>query len=201
MSFRTVIVKNRCKLEYSLNYMVYRTADQEKRILLDEISTIMIETNMACLTSALISEVSQRNIKLIFCDSKSNPICETLSYYGSYDSFSKLVKQYNFDKEIVAQVWSVIVKEKIVGFITGEILSKKEWYTVQLGTINNLFVLEEYRGKGIGKKLMETMMDAFKEKGINNFELYALNNNENALKFYEKLGFKKYNVQMLYQKK
>ena len=64
-----------------------------------------------------------------------------------------------------------------------------------------MFVLEEYRGKGIGKKLMETMMDAFKEKGINNFELYALNNNENALKFYEKLGFKKYNVQMLYQKK
>ena len=89
--------------------------------------------------------------------------------------------------------------QKIVGFITGEILSKKEWYTVQLGTINNLFVLEEYRGKGIGKKLMETMMDAFKEKGINNFELYALNNNENALKFYEKLGFRKYNVQMLYE--
>ena len=89
--------------------------------------------------------------------------------------------------------------QKIVGFITGEILSKKEWYTVQLGTINNLFVLEEYRGKGIGKKLMETMMDAFKEKGINNFELYALNNNENALKLYEKLGFRKYNVQMLYE--
>ena len=89
--------------------------------------------------------------------------------------------------------------QKIVGFITGEILSKKEWYTVQLGTINNLFVLEEYRGKGIGKKLMETMMDAFKEKGINNFELYALNNNEDALKFYEKLGFRKYNVQMLYE--
>ena len=46
---------------------------------------------------------------------------------------------------------------------------------------------------------MQTMIDAFKEKGINNFELYALNNNENALKFYEKLGFRKYNVQMLYE--
>lgn len=91
--------------------------------------------------------------------------------------------------------------EKIVGFITGEILSKKEWYTVQLGTINNLFVLKEYRGKGLGKQLMETMMEAFREKGINNFELYAFNNNTNTLKFYEKLGFKKYNVQMLYQEK
>ena len=90
--------------------------------------------------------------------------------------------------------------EKIVGFITGEILSKKEWYTVQLGTINNLYVLEEYRHKGIGKQLMQTMMNSFKEKGIETFELYAFSNNVDALKFYEKLGFKKYNVQMLYQK-
>lgn len=90
--------------------------------------------------------------------------------------------------------------EKIVGFITGEILSKKEWYTVQLGTINNLYVLDEYRHKGIGKQLMQTMMDSFKEKGIKTFELYAFSNNVDAIKFYEDIGFKKYNVQMLYQK-
>ena len=90
--------------------------------------------------------------------------------------------------------------EKIIGFITGEILSKKEWYTVQLGTINNLYVLEDYRHKGIGKQLMQTMMNSFIEKGIETFELYAFSNNVDALKFYEKLGFKKYNVQMLYQK-
>ena len=90
--------------------------------------------------------------------------------------------------------------EKIVGFITGEILPKKEWYTVQLGTINNLYVLEDYRHKGIGKQLMQTMINGFKEKGIETFELYAFSNNVDALKFYEKLGFKKYNVQMLYQK-
>ena len=90
--------------------------------------------------------------------------------------------------------------EKIVGFITGEILHKEEWYTVQLGTINNLYVLEDYRHKGIGKQLMQTMMNSFREKGIETFELYAFSNNVDALKFYEKLGFKKYNVQMLYQK-
>ena len=51
--------------------------------------------------------------------------------------------------------------------------------------------LNELEEKGYIKRV--------KEKGINNFELYALNNNENALKFYEKLGFRKYNVQMLYE--
>ena len=41
MAFRTVIVKNRCKLEYSLNYLVCR-GDEEKRILLDEIEFLII---------------------------------------------------------------------------------------------------------------------------------------------------------------
>lgn len=89
---------------------------------------------------------------------------------------------------------------KIVGFITGEILKKKAWYNVQLGEINNIFVLKEYRQKGIGKKLIETIINSFKEEGITNIQLYTFSNNTDAIKFYEKIGFKKYNVQMLYEK-
>lgn len=90
---------------------------------------------------------------------------------------------------------------KIVGFITGEVLKKKAWYNVQLGTVNNIFVLEEYRDKGIGKELMKTMMKTLKKDGITNIELYTYANNSKAIKFYEKLGFEKCNIQMLYQEK
>ena len=89
--------------------------------------------------------------------------------------------------------------EKIVGFITAEIFKKKAWYTVQLGSINNIFVLEEYRNKGIGKALMKTAIDALKEAGITNIQLDTYNRNSNAIKFYEGLGFEKCNLQMLYQ--
>lgn len=88
---------------------------------------------------------------------------------------------------------------KIVGFITGEIFKKKVWYTVQLGSINNLYIIEKYRNNGIGKKLMQTMINALKEKGITNIELNTFSSNVDAIKFYEKLGFKKANLQMLYQ--
>ena len=94
-----------------------------------------------------------------------------------------------------------IEDNKIVGFITGEIFKKKAWYNVQLGEINNIFVLEEYRQKGIGKKLVKTMIDTFKQEGITNIDLYTFGNNVDAIKFYEKIGFKKYNVQMLYEKR
>ena len=89
--------------------------------------------------------------------------------------------------------------EKIVGFITGEIFKKKAWYNVQLGSINNIFVLEEYRNKGIGKALMQTMIDALKEVGITNIQLDTYNKNSKAIKFYERLGFEKCTIQMLYQ--
>ncbi len=89
--------------------------------------------------------------------------------------------------------------EKIVGFITAEIFKKKAWYTVQLGSINNIFVLEEYRNKGIGKALMKTMINALKEVGITNIQLDTFNKNSKAIKFYEELGFEKCNIQMLYQ--
>lgn len=89
--------------------------------------------------------------------------------------------------------------EKIVGFITAEIFKKKAWYTVQLGSINNIFVLEEYRNQGIGKALMKTAIEALKEAGITNIQLDTYNKNSNSIKFYEGLGFEKCNLQMLYQ--
>ena len=113
------------------------------------------------------------------------------TYVGEKDFNYFLNKQY---------IFVAIEDNKIVGFITGEIFKKKAWYNVQLGEINNIFVLEEYRQKGIGKKLVKTMIDTFKQEGITNIDLYTFGNNIDAIKFYEKIGFKKYNVQMLYEK-
>ena len=70
---------------------------------------------------------------------------------------------------------------------------------MQLGSINNIFVLEEYRNKGIGKALMKTMINALKEVGITNIQLDTFNKNSKAINFYEELGFEKCNIQMLYQ--
>ena len=41
MSFRSLVINNRCKLEYSLNYLVVNKGDETKRVLLDEVKMIM----------------------------------------------------------------------------------------------------------------------------------------------------------------
>ena len=56
MSFRTVVVKERCKLDLKLNYLVCRK-DDEQRIYLPEISYLIIESTAVSLTSALLCEL------------------------------------------------------------------------------------------------------------------------------------------------
>ena len=84
--------------------------------------------------------------------------------------------EYNFNK------FSFVAKDddKLVGFITGF-----SYYSEV--TINNVVVRKEYRGKGIGIKLIRKVEKYFEGKGFNNINLVT--NDFQAPKFYEKCGF------------
>lgn len=112
MAFRIVTIKNRCKLEYSLNYLICRN-ENETKILLDEISTLIIQSTEVAITTALLSNLAKRNIKVLFCDEKSNPESQLLPIYGTNDSFRKIEIQQNWDKKLKACLWKEIIKQKI----------------------------------------------------------------------------------------
>lgn len=113
MAFRTVVINSHCKLEYSLNYFVFRTAEEVKRILLDEIHTVIIQTTAASITTDLLCELASRKIKVIFCDEKANPISELIPYYGSHDCSKRIYEQICWPEESKGYVWQRIIKEKI----------------------------------------------------------------------------------------
>jgi len=54
-------------------------------------------------------------------------------------------------------------------------------------TIRHLFVLEEYRGKGVGRKIIEMIKTHMRMRSINRFRFFC---NKPAIEFYNKLGFK-----------
>ena len=54
--------------------------------------------------------------------------------------------------------------------------------------IEDLFLLEQYRGHGLGKALFEGAMKIAQERGYSRIELLAFG--EGPRKFYEKFGFK-----------
>ena len=115
MAFRTVIISTHSKIEYSLDYLVYRTTDTEKRIHLDEVSTVIFETTNISITTRLLVELIKRKINVIFCDVEHNQSAQLYPLYGAHNSLSKITEQLNWDNKIKGDVWKEIVKHKIYG--------------------------------------------------------------------------------------
>lgn len=112
MSWRTVVISSSSKLDYQLGFLVVR-GQETKKVHLGEIGTVIIESTAVSLTAALISEMTKRKIKVIFCDEKRNPCSELVSYYGSHDTSAKIKKQVEWSRDIKTAVWTEIVSEKI----------------------------------------------------------------------------------------
>lgn len=113
MGFRTVIVSSHSKLEYALNYLVYKTVDEVKRIHIHEIHTLIIESTIVSITSALLAELIKQKVKVIFCDEKRNPSSELIPYYGDSISYQRINEQIKWKENIKHLVWQKIVQEKI----------------------------------------------------------------------------------------
>lgn len=112
MSWRTVVISKRCKLDLSMGYMVVR-GEETVRVLIDEMAILMIENPAVSLTGCLLSELTNKKIRIIFCDDKRSPYAELQPYNGSHDSSLKIKQQSMWSMEQKLVVWTDIVREKI----------------------------------------------------------------------------------------
>lgn len=113
MSWRTVIISNRAKLDYKMGSLVVRTDEKTSRVNLDEISVLIIENTAVSITGFLLAEMIEKKIKVVFCDGKRNPCAELIPYYGCHDCSEKMRKQIGWSEDIKADIWTQIVSEKI----------------------------------------------------------------------------------------
>lgn len=72
--------------------------------------------------------------------------------------------------------------EKVIGFIGA-------WIIASEGQITNLAVHPDYRKKGIGKKLMESLISSLKNENCNAITLEVRESNTIAKNLYKSLGF------------
>lgn len=112
MSWRTVVISHRCKLDLKMGYMVIR-AEDTKRVFLDEISVLIIENTAVSLTGCLLEALCEKKIRVIFCDGKRNPMADLAPIYGSHDCSRKIKEQIKWSSYMKEAVWTEIVTEKI----------------------------------------------------------------------------------------
>lgn len=134
MSWRVVVIDSQSKLDYKMGYLVVRNTET-KRILLDEIAVLLIENPAISITGLLIEALTENKIKVIFCDSKRNPISELIPHYGCHDSAAKMRTQIIWEKGIKDIIWRDIVSEKI---------RKQAEFLQELGNEQQAAMLSEY---------------------------------------------------------
>lgn len=92
---------------------------------------------------------------------------------------------------------------KIIGYLAGNLEAQKNSYDIFLKKgekffeIIYLYVLQKYRQKNIGTKLMHVAVNAAKSKGIKKFKITAASKKLNTItEFYKKFGFRPYATKM-----
>ena len=113
MTWRTVVIRERAKLDYSLNFMTVRQETGVRKISLGEIYMVIVENTAVSLTAVLLNELVKNKIKVVFCDEKRNPSSELIQYYGSHDTSLKYKNQLEWTRESKERIWTRIVYEKI----------------------------------------------------------------------------------------
>lgn len=112
MSFRTIVVNKRSKLDYELNYLVVRNETVTK-IPIKEVSILMVNNVQSSITTFLISKLIENKIKVIFVDEKMNPTCELTPFYSNYSNYKRIAQQISWTKDAKDYLWKFIIEQKI----------------------------------------------------------------------------------------
>ncbi len=88
-----------------------------------------------------------------------------------------------------------VVEDKIVGYLCGGLTKAEKYRHLPIvAELESTLVLDEFRSKGIGKKMYIKFIDWCKTKNVGKLRVEATAQNELAIKFYRSNGFKDYTL-------
>jgi len=91
-----------------------------------------------------------------------------------------------FDKHLVKVgadgVWVAAREDSVVGLIGLEIENEE-------GTIEPVIVSKNYRGQGVGKRLVEKAVDEARKRGVKHLNVMPVVRNKRAIHFLHEMGF------------
>ena len=89
----------------------------------------------------------------------------------------------------IARYW--VIKKNNTGVI-GSVSIVKEWSDWNSGYywwIQNMYILPEFRGKGLMEQLIQALKETARNEGALELRLYVHKNNAQAISAYQKVGF------------
>ncbi len=99
--------------------------------------------------------------------------------------------QHNPSLTLVAEI-----DGKAVGFVCSRMYPRRS-----TGHITNLAVDKQFRGRGVGRALVEETMELLSQEGAGYVRIETLDQNETGRRFYPSIGFEEIGRQIFYMKR
>ena len=138
---------------------------------------IRLATISDCLElSKLKHDVWNETYRGIYSDEK----IDNFDYEKNKDKFVNMVKDPN------VKLYVVLDDDRLIGYVEAGIPYRP--YKDYKQEIGLLYLLKEYQGRGIGKKMFSVAYDTIKENGYDEFFVCCNKYNEKAQEFYKHMG-------------
>lgn len=114
MGHRNIIIEEHASLGYSNNHMIIQKDEKVYTEFLDNINSVIINSLQVRISTYLLNELAQRNIRVIFTDEKKRPSHQLIPLHGTFDSYGKRKEQLSWSEEQKDSVWAEVVRNKII---------------------------------------------------------------------------------------
>ena len=120
---------------------------------------------------------------------------EEESFGSSFEEESKFEDQMWINRlsKLTIIAYGAFSQNTLIGIALGVLNPRKKMK--HSATINSVYVTPNERGKGIARKLLETLISALEAKNIEIMKLSVVTTNKNATKLYKSLGFTIYGTE------
>lgn len=131
------------------------------------------------------------NLQIIKAEENDFLYIGSLHYDSWYKTYLPIMSnqflEYNTKEKLILAAKHKI-KDTYIAKLDNKIIGYLYYLTSEeIIEIKELYILEEYQGKKIGKKLLEYLYRA--NPIIKRYNLWVIQKNHNAINFYEKMGF------------
>lgn len=113
MGWKTIIIGSDCKVSLSENRMKLTTGNEYQTFALCDIDTIIFSHDKLVITIPLLTKLVEKNINVVICDSKNDPIGVFQAFNNHSLVFKQLNNQINWKITRKKRLWKLIIEQKI----------------------------------------------------------------------------------------
>lgn len=111
--FRTVVINFGEKISVKDNWLVVTGGDEEKKVPIEDIYSIVIDNQISYLTVPAIHKLTDAGVHLLVCNEKHQPTSVILPQNIHYRPLTVIRNQINMTEDFKNKLWDEITKAKI----------------------------------------------------------------------------------------